>query len=81
MRILVTGSAGFIGFSVAQALLKRGDEVIGLDNFNEYYDPALKVARNAILEKDKNFTIVRGDITDPKALDIAFDALTNNSDK
>ncbi|TSD00435.1 MAG: UDP-glucuronate 4-epimerase [Candidatus Peregrinibacteria bacterium Greene1014_49] len=81
MRILVTGSAGFIGFSVAKALLKRGDEVIGIDNFNEYYDPALKVARNAILEKDKNFTLVRGDITDQKALDEAFDALTNNGGK
>lgn len=76
MRILVTGSAGFIGFSVAQALLKRGDEVIGIDNFNEYYDPALKVARNAILEKDKNFTLVRGDITDAKALGTAFNLLT-----
>lgn len=75
MRILVTGSAGFIGFSVAQALLKRGDEVIGLDNFNEYYDPTLKVARNAILEKEKNFTLVRGDITDPKAIEKAFTLL------
>ncbi|OGJ59825.1 hypothetical protein A2881_01680 [Candidatus Peribacteria bacterium RIFCSPHIGHO2_01_FULL_55_13] len=81
MRILVTGSAGFIGFSVAQALLKRGDEVIGIDNFNEYYDPTLKVARNAILEKEKGFTLVRGDITDPKTLDNAFDALTSSSDK
>ncbi|MEK7563122.1 MAG: GDP-mannose 4,6-dehydratase [Patescibacteria group bacterium] len=76
MRVLVTGSAGFIGFSVAQALLKRGDEVIGLDNFNEYYDPTLKVARNAILEKEKKFTLVRGDITDPKAIDRAFKLLT-----
>lgn len=76
MRILVTGSAGFIGFSVAQALLKRGDEVIGLDNFNEYYDPKLKIARNAILEKEKNFTLVRGDITDPQAIERAFKLLT-----
>lgn len=81
MRILVTGSAGFIGFSVAQALLKRGDEVIGIDNFNEYYDPTLKVARNAILEKDKNFTLVRGDITDTKALDTAFKLLTQQTQK
>jgi UDP-glucuronate 4-epimerase len=79
LRILVTGSAGFIGFSVAKALLKRGDEVIGIDNFNEYYDPALKVARNAILEKDNNFTLVRGDITDPKDLDRAFTLLTQSS--
>lgn len=79
MRILVTGSAGFIGFSIAQALLKRGDEVIGMDNFNEYYDPTLKVARNAILEKDKNFTLVRGDITDLKTIDKAFKLLTTSA--
>jgi UDP-glucuronate 4-epimerase len=75
MRVLVTGSAGFIGFSVASALLDRGDEVIGLDNFNEYYDATLKIARSAILEKRKGFTLVRGDITNQKDLDKAFDLL------
>jgi UDP-glucuronate 4-epimerase len=81
MRILLTGSAGFIGFSVTQALLKRGDMVIGLDNFNEYYDPELKKARSAILEQEKNFTLVRGDITDQKALDRAFNILSEKPNK
>ena len=44
MHILVTGAAGFIGSHVAEALLARGDEVVGLDNFNDYYDPARKWA-------------------------------------
>ena len=44
MKILLTGAAGFIGFHVAQKLLARGDEVIGLDNLNDYYDPNLKRA-------------------------------------
>ena len=45
MKILVTGAAGFIGFSVSRRLLRRGDEVIGLDNLNDYYDVSLKEAR------------------------------------
>ncbi len=50
MIVLVTGSAGFIGFHTAKKLLERGDTVVGLDNFNDYYDPTLKEARNKILE-------------------------------
>ena len=42
MKILVTGAAGFIGMAVARALLDRGDEVVGIDNLNDYYDPQLK---------------------------------------
>jgi UDP-glucuronate 4-epimerase len=62
MNILLTGSAGFIGFHTAKALLERGDNVIGFDNFNDYYDPELKEARNKILEQYPNFTVVRGDL-------------------
>jgi UDP-glucuronate 4-epimerase len=49
MKILVTGAAGFIGFNTARRLLARGDEVVGLDNLNEYYDVRLKLARLEIL--------------------------------
>lgn len=66
--ILVTGSAGFIGFHMARALLERGDVVIGIDNFNTYYDPKLKEDRNAILEKYGNYKLYRIDITDQPAL-------------
>ncbi|MBI1813074.1 GDP-mannose 4,6-dehydratase [Candidatus Peregrinibacteria bacterium] len=64
MKILLTGSAGFIGFHTAQALLARGDDVIGLDNMSPYYDPTLKEARLKLLEGKKGFTFIRGDILD-----------------
>ena len=51
MKVLVTGNAGFIGFHVARALLARGDAVVGFDVVNDYYDPALKEARLAELER------------------------------
>jgi UDP-glucuronate 4-epimerase len=53
MKILVTGTAGFIGFHLAKRLLERGDEVIGLDNINDYYDVNLKYARLAETGIDK----------------------------
>ena len=68
MKILLTGSAGFIGFHTALALLARGDEVVGLDNFNPYYDPQLKEDRNAQLIQNKKFTLIRGDILDRKTV-------------
>ena len=62
--VLVTGAAGFIGSHVSHRLLERGDVVIGLDNVNEYYDPALKEARLAWLTPFERFTFLRGDISD-----------------
>ncbi len=62
--ILVTGTAGFIGFHVAGALLRRGRRVVGVDNFNPYYAVALKEARSQILRNDAGFVEERGDIAD-----------------
>lgn len=64
MRILVTGAAGFIGYHVAERLLARGDQVVGLDNLNDYYDPALKRARLRRLEGLPGFRVVRLDLAD-----------------
>lgn len=60
---LITGSAGFIGFHVAKHFLESGAKVIGVDDFNEYYDITLKESRNAILEKYDNFTLYKGNIS------------------
>jgi UDP-glucuronate 4-epimerase len=65
--ILVTGAAGFIGYHVAQALLARGDRVLGLDNLNDYYDPALKQARLARLS-GRQFVFARCDLVDRAAV-------------
>jgi UDP-glucuronate 4-epimerase len=72
MRMLVTGAAGFIGFHTARMLLGRGDEVVGIDNMNPYYDPALKVARLGLLEKYPNFRFFRVDIADRAAIEAVF---------
>lgn len=66
--IIVTGAAGFIGMHVAERLLDRGETVIGVDNFNTYYDPALKAARAARLDGRAGFTMVRLDIAEHEAL-------------
>ncbi len=79
MRVLVTGSAGFIGFHTAKRLLERGDTVIGFDNFNEYYDATLKERRNALLEKHATYTMIRGSLTNEEDLRRAFDALGKGS--
>ncbi|CAN8286343.1 unnamed protein product [Cochlearia groenlandica] len=63
ITVLVTGAAGFVGTHVSAALKRRGDGVVGLDNFNDYYDPSLKRARQALLERSGVF-IVEGDIND-----------------
>lgn len=64
MKILVTGAAGFIGYHTAQRLISRGDEVVGLDNLNDYYDVSLKEARLARLMPHANFQFVRADLAD-----------------
>lgn len=64
MKILITGAAGFIGMHVCIRLLDRGDEIVGLDNLNDYYDVSLKQARLAQLEQYPNFRFVRMDIAD-----------------
>jgi UDP-glucuronate 4-epimerase len=64
MKILLTGAAGFIGFHTAKILLDRGDEVVGLDNLNDYYDVSLKESRLAQLTPHKNFKFVKLDLAD-----------------
>jgi UDP-glucuronate 4-epimerase len=70
--IFVTGAAGFIGFHVSKRLLERGEEVAGIDNLNEYYDPALKHARLDILRKFARFEFVRADIAGRTAMEELF---------
>jgi UDP-glucuronate 4-epimerase len=72
MKILITGAAGFIGSALALRLLERGDSVIGIDNHNDYYDPALKEARLARHAEHPNYTHLRIDIADRQAMESAF---------
>lgn len=72
MKVLVTGAAGFIGFFVSRMLLARGDEVVGLDNLNEYYDVNLKKARLAILQQQPGFRFVRLDLADRPGMEQLF---------
>jgi UDP-glucuronate 4-epimerase len=73
VKLLVTGAAGFIGFHTARRLLERGDEVVGLDNLNSYYDPALKTARLELLRRYPAFKFVEADIADRGAMEGVFD--------
>jgi UDP-glucuronate 4-epimerase len=72
MKILVTGAAGFIGFHVTKALLERGDEVVGLDNLNTYYDVKLKEARLAQLAPRAGFRFIKADLEDRTAMEKLF---------
>lgn len=72
MAILITGGAGFIGSHIVEALLARGDEVIILDDFNDYYDPAAKVRNLATVSGQPGLHLVRGDIADEAAVARAF---------
>jgi UDP-glucuronate 4-epimerase len=70
--ILVTGAAGFIGFHVARQLLAEGRSVVGLDNLNSYYDPALKQARLSLLGNERRFSFVQADLADRETMAALF---------
>jgi UDP-glucuronate 4-epimerase len=72
-KILVTGAAGFIGFHLSKKLLERGDEVVGLDNLNDYYDVALKLGRLKQITMDPNFTPVRLNLEDREEMKRLFE--------
>jgi UDP-glucuronate 4-epimerase len=72
LKVLVTGSAGFIGSALTLRLLERGDVVIGLDNHNDYYDPAIKEARLARFVNHPNYTHLRIDLADRQAIEDCF---------
>jgi UDP-glucuronate 4-epimerase len=71
-RIIVTGSVGFVGFSVCEALLKKNVYIVGIDNHNDYYDPKLKDARLERLKKYSNYIHYKADISDQEVLDKIF---------
>jgi UDP-glucuronate 4-epimerase len=73
MKILVTGAAGFIGSFTSKQLLERGDTVVGLDNFNDYYDVSLKEARAALLDPFDNFRMERINLQDREAMEALFE--------
>jgi len=72
MKMLVTGAAGFIGFYTARALLNRGDDVVGFDNLNDYYDVQLKRARLSQLTSHNSFAFAKGDLADKITVDDLF---------
>src|ERR1700686_4815782 len=74
LNVLVTGAAGFIGYHVSKRLLDRGDQVIGVDNLNDYYDPKLKEARLATLQGRAGFRFVRLDISDGSGMRQLFES-------
>ncbi|MER8453912.1 NAD-dependent epimerase [Mesorhizobium sp. M0166] len=79
MKILVTGAAGFIGYHVSKRLLERGDEVVGIDNVNSYYDPEIKEARLRLLDQanrrsNSGFHFIRGNLAEKGVVDACFTA-------
>jgi len=74
VKLLVTGAAGFIGFHIARRLLERGEEVVGIDNLNAYYDPTLKGARLELLRRHPGFRFIHIDLADRQAMEELFRA-------
>ena len=72
MKVMVTGEAGFIGFHVSKRLLERGDEVLGIDNLNDYYDVSLKEARLAQIQEHDGFSFQKVDLADREGLATLF---------
>jgi len=72
MNVLVTGSAGFIGMNLVQSLLADGHTVVGIDNFNDYYDVSLKRARHALIEQHENYRGIEADLCDMETLEKCF---------
>ena len=72
-NLLVTGCAGFIGFHLTEHLLRSGQPVIGIDNLNDYYDPALKLARLDLLKQNPNFTFLKLDLADRAGMKALFE--------
>ena len=73
MKVLITGVAGFIGFNLANRLLKEGHSVCGIDNLNDYYDVNLKKTRLAIIEKNSEFEFLRLDLADRETIKDLFE--------
>src|SRR6185436_11791402 len=71
--VLVTGSAGFIGFHLSKALCQQGYHVVGIDNLNDYYDVTLKQSRLSILQETPGFTFQKVDLTDKRRIDQLFE--------
>ena len=78
MKILITGAAGFIGNELAIRLSARGDEIVGIDNLNDYYDVSLKQARLDRLEDEQNFSFIKLDIADRELISQLFEGVQNS---
>ncbi|HEX2091279.1 MAG TPA: SDR family NAD(P)-dependent oxidoreductase [Longimicrobiaceae bacterium] len=80
MRVLVTGGAGFIGSHVCDRLVARGDEVVALDSFDPFYDPAVKRRNLTALDRSRRFRLIEADIRDPVGVEAALDGIGGKVD-